>query len=477
MDSRINWTNLTDFLYPTLERSKPGSGVGDQQDRESAEERTALARLGDDVERLEVIFHEMTEVLEREQARKHSVEARLTSIIGLMSIAATVVLSGLVALAAGTLQSASALFRWILALGSTYLVVQLVCALFAAIRGLSRKNYTENTLLGLIGAIDPAEDNSSRNVESGHAARACVLRRRIHQLTAQTKEQRVNTDAKVSEMAVAHRAVQNFLVGLLILAVLTALVSVATEPSAGDPVTEPANVVVADGITDEPNEGGWSQPPTNMSALGVSIFVSILGMVLFIAGGVLLLTGMKPQGAVMVAVGLTTTVLGGHRSVLQLESIVRQLRVEFALQLPAAQGSRVELTQIATIGPFPDADHTLKGDGVLRCLEEVLTPDYAAAANGWLIVGYVDKRPLSAQRATLYGSNQALAMSRAVWVRDHVLTRIRGFDVNSAVTSVGGARRVGQELSTTDLEADRTVEIYALRPQVSRAVQALRCGG
>ncbi len=116
-----------------------------QLGEQAREDQNAVEQLGSDEELLAQYAVEVDKMLDSEQSRKESVEARLTSIVGLTSIAATIVLSGLIALAVGPQPVAPLLVTCIVTFGILYLVFQLVDALFSAVGGLSRAGYLAGT--------------------------------------------------------------------------------------------------------------------------------------------------------------------------------------------------------------------------------------------------------------------------------------------------------------------------------------------
>ncbi len=148
---------------------------------------------------------ECLRLLDEESDRRQSVEARLTSVMGLLSIAGTVLFSGIIAQATGAIHSQSAVFRWGMALGALYLTLQLCSAILAAVRGLSRKSFSVATGSGVL----PLKDEG----------RTEYFRRRILWCLQTLVSHRPQNDDKVTEMAKAHCALTNFLVGLLLVAV------------------------------------------------------------------------------------------------------------------------------------------------------------------------------------------------------------------------------------------------------------------
>jgi len=466
MKSRLSCTDFTDVVFPRLD--------GTARAREVKEKRRwrALARLdersvdqlGSNEERLQQYKVEIEKLLEREQSRKQSVEGRLTSIIGLTSIAATIVLSGLVSLAAGALPAPPGPAAWIFAGGSLYLVLQLFAALFAAVTGLSRAVYLGDTASDIFGAQKSAP--------------AVRLRGEIARKLSQVRDYRRNGDAKVDHMAVAHRAIKNFLVGLLLLAFAAALVAVTRDTTTASKTDDRAPVSSAPSAAQPPRKGASDVPlrysPAEPVAGGLMLplLMTAGGLALLVAGAIFVGAG-KPVrkiglGAALLASGSTLSLLGGSKFEVQLgkfDKLIGDLQIRLFERAPSPPPPRVALLRVATIGPFPDGDHVLQRESVLRCLRDRLTSDFTSTIGGWQIVGRVDKRQLKADRALLYGSNQALAMSRANWVRDQVLTQIPGFDATASVVSVGGAGRVGANVGATELQSDRTVDIYVLVAQ------------
>lgn len=465
MKARLNCTDLTDFVYPRLAGSARARDIrANRRWRALAkDDERAVSQLKSEPERLEQYSAEVDKLLEREQSRKQSVDARLTSIVGLMSIAATIVLSGLVALAAGTLPVTPGPARWIFAIGSLYLVLQLFVALFAAISGLSRTTLLEDTAADLFA--------------SARSADGVRWRAQISRKLSKLRDRRRNADAKVDHMAVAHRAIKNFLVAMMLVAIAAAWVAVTWEPTTVAKQTE------AGRIQPSPAQSINSVSPGPGGAFAESVAGGTLlplattagGLALLAAGLVLLFAGRPVRnvalGAVLVTGGTMLSLLGGTKFELQLgkfDKLIGELQIRLfergpvPTPTPGPPQTRVALARIATVGPFPDADHVLAADRVLRCLRDALGLDLTSRIGGWQIVGRVDKRPLRIEKAALYGSNQALAMSRAVWVRDRVLAQVPGFDVGSSVVSVGGAGQVGPRVGATELQSDRAVDIYVL---------------
>jgi len=156
---------------------------------------------------------ECTSLLEREDSRREGVEARLTSILGLFTIAGTIVFSGIVAQAVGTLRAPTSLLRWSLALGTFYLALQICCALRAAVSGLGRRGYDAPTARNYFMAPD-----ESLAFHSREQITTCLRILANHQ-------QRNNE--KVSQMAAAQRAMWNFIIALILFAAIGTAAAIA----------------------------------------------------------------------------------------------------------------------------------------------------------------------------------------------------------------------------------------------------------
>ena len=77
-------------------------------------------------------------LLKEDGDRLKSVEGRLGGLLGLTSLTATLLFSGLLAIANGTLGDASRMVRVVAAGAILYLSCQIVCSTLASVRGLSR---------------------------------------------------------------------------------------------------------------------------------------------------------------------------------------------------------------------------------------------------------------------------------------------------------------------------------------------------
>jgi hypothetical protein len=178
-----------------------------RQARQRAECEKRVAALPDEETALVWYLGESSKLLEAEDARQQSVQARLTTIVGLSSIAATIVFGSILAQASGTMHIQQTWLRWTMALGTLYLALQLCRAIFAAIGGLERRSYSWT------------EPPSIFPLSTGEA-RFAYLRRRIRECSHLLTENHCVNNEKVTQMAIAHRALRNFLWFLLFVALI-----------------------------------------------------------------------------------------------------------------------------------------------------------------------------------------------------------------------------------------------------------------
>jgi hypothetical protein len=89
----IKLSDLIDWIYPSLEKKKGQPESDDERAHETVESRVNNLSSGE--EALEKYLESAEKLIEKEQSRRASVDARLMSIFSLTSIAATVVLTAL----------------------------------------------------------------------------------------------------------------------------------------------------------------------------------------------------------------------------------------------------------------------------------------------------------------------------------------------------------------------------------------------
>lgn len=461
--NNIRLGDLIDCIFPMLEQESAKAKIKHKArlDAVRAEEESLVAGLPSNEAHLKEHLESVEKLVEKEQSRRTSVDARLMSIVGLTSIAATVVLTALFAMAAGTMPLPQGVSKWTLVLGCFYLAMQLFAALYAAVKGLSRASYSSETAVDLLPPPQLTRSN--------------FLRRCISNKFDLLKQHQDVNNEKVSQMAVSHRAVLNFLVALVILAGAASLMALNREPpkEAGICSAALTNLCAADDksapIAYPPiRQIGPMDDGFKSNELILPYITLTIGIILTIVGLCLVWSNTRrPIVAAVTISGLLLSLLGGSKLEfvgLKFDKLIGKLELRIS-EPPAASPRKIVLTKIVTVEPFPPGEHKFNQDAVLSCMREALKPYSDLQISGWQIIGRVDKRPLRAGSAAIYGSNQALAMARAVWVRDNVLSRLKLFNSGAAVVSVGGARNIGAKVGDPDLQLDRAVDVYVLLDQ------------
>ncbi len=156
--------------------------------------------------------------LDDEQGRQQSIDARLTTITGMSSIAATVVFGTLLT----SIPQSHSVLSWLLLAALAYLILQLVCAMLAAVRGLERRSYMIMASADLLPAAGESKEVHQR--------------RQVGQLLSILAQNRDTNDDKLTNLAVAHCALKNFVAGLVVFAILAVVHHVA-EPRTDELVT------------------------------------------------------------------------------------------------------------------------------------------------------------------------------------------------------------------------------------------------
>lgn len=203
--ARILGTSLFDLIVP-WDRIPSPTELEQVNNRRRDEKSLVSERVQIANERpLEQMVTDLESLLEQESDRRSSIDARLSTIVGLASIAATIAMGVIVAQAGGTLKIQSPRTKWTLSALSLYLILQLCTAIYWAIRGQSRRSYKSATVSDAVPESLP--DPIDR------------LRHRVLGLVDRLQFNQEVVNEKVTAMAVAHRAAINFAVGLFILSV------------------------------------------------------------------------------------------------------------------------------------------------------------------------------------------------------------------------------------------------------------------
>jgi hypothetical protein len=214
------WWLLRDRVYPGLQPLSKEAADRElalaQEEQEKCDAQ--IKTLPDDDNLLTQYLSGCARLLDEAEDTRRSVEARLTSTIGLSSIAGTIVFGAILALATRTLHVDSFPLRLLITIGALYLVLQIFGAILASLCGLERRGY--------IAA------RASDVLPSSHEARPVCLRHQIALYTRRLGDERSNNRAKVDQMALAQRAMRNFIGGLTLLAVIgTGFALTARNPS------------------------------------------------------------------------------------------------------------------------------------------------------------------------------------------------------------------------------------------------------
>lgn len=201
---------FTDFILPWAEPVDPLS-----------EENKLLKQLGQD-EALAAKFeggggttaHDAMEfcrgLLVAEENRRASVEARLGGIVGFGSVAAALAMGLLAIWSRSDLSDRSGSTTWA-TYGAMYSTAQLLFALGWAVRGLSRVTSSARRIADVL----PKTDESA----------VTYARRRMTTYVQDAAEQQRIVDWKVTCMAVAQRALLNFIFGLVVVTIATGFAS------------------------------------------------------------------------------------------------------------------------------------------------------------------------------------------------------------------------------------------------------------
>jgi hypothetical protein len=219
----MNWHNvrwlIQDLIFPSDETLSEEQ-IREHLTRRSTEAEELLA--GDQV--LTGCVDECGKLLEAEDSRRQSVDGRLATIVGLASIAGTILFGGIWAGATGALHSDNRAIIGALAGGGFYLALQIGRAVLAAVEGLSRRNY---------GALEPSDVLQHQGEDQSSFAR-----RRARKCLDLLADHQLRNNEKVTKMAVAHRALQNFMVALMVLSFVGGRFAVTTRARGQDELIE-----------------------------------------------------------------------------------------------------------------------------------------------------------------------------------------------------------------------------------------------
>lgn len=207
---------LTDCIWPSLEALTQVQEEDEKQKREQALESDRRLIDAWKVQTPEACTgseEALSGLLETEQERGRSVEGRLTSLVGLTSVGAAITFGILASqFNRGFELPQNLASRATLAI-SLYVVLQVTCALLAAVRGLERRAQLALGVADVVGK--PKETDTA------------LTQRRLHAYVDWLHDLRGINSCRVEHMAVAHRALKNFAAGIFILAVVLSAQSIS----------------------------------------------------------------------------------------------------------------------------------------------------------------------------------------------------------------------------------------------------------
>lgn len=211
---KIIWW-LIDCIFPTAEPLSPQDkrAIDDRRSEAQTDWENRVAALQADEASLPRYLDLCKAALDDERHRHESINSRLTTIIGFSSIAATIAFGTILT---GLPQKLGVL-SWLIFLLLGYLTLQLGSAIRAGICGLDRRGYDAFPLTDLL--------------PTGGEAQTFYVRRQIQQYHAIFVQHQDQNNAKLTQMAVAYRAIKNFVVGLLVFAILAGTYRFVTPPS------------------------------------------------------------------------------------------------------------------------------------------------------------------------------------------------------------------------------------------------------
>jgi hypothetical protein len=204
--TRILGTSAFDFILPWWMPLTAAEMDAEKVKRQEQIDQATKRITSKNKDELKTVLGDLDVLTDADDERRKSVDTRLSTIVGLTSIAATLVTGLIVAQAAGTLSLSNTWSRGLIALLALYLVIQLCDAIGWAIKGQSRAKYREDSIDSVIRDTICSEEN--------------WLRKRIVEKVEQMLDNKAQIDTKVTMMAVAHRATANFVGGLIVLSLV-----------------------------------------------------------------------------------------------------------------------------------------------------------------------------------------------------------------------------------------------------------------
>jgi hypothetical protein len=207
-----------DWVWPSV--GSPGRYESDHESAAHRTERDAVllsVRSAKDPEAKKAATEALKWLLERAETRVESVEDRLRTLMALAAVAAAITFgTGLSKTAA---DAGDSLARTVLAVAAAYSVLQLLCAFRAALRGLERMSILEPSPADLLLREGEADSNRyDRLAELWFDIMDSVREAGNH---------------KVEQMAVAHRALRNFVLAVFVASIALVIGQLGWTPPYG----------------------------------------------------------------------------------------------------------------------------------------------------------------------------------------------------------------------------------------------------
>jgi hypothetical protein len=192
-----------------------------EQDKAKSENRAEqkqewqvrVAALPGDEAKLGEYFGVCQTALDNERDRQQSVDARLTTTIGLSSIAGIIIFGTVL----NNIPFEPLVLSWLMSSALGYLVLQLISAMYAGVRGLERRAYDR---MSFTDFLPESKESKIR-----------YRRRLIEQAFDVLVQNQDQNNEKVTQMAVAHCAFKNFIGGLVVFAILAGVHHAFDAPS------------------------------------------------------------------------------------------------------------------------------------------------------------------------------------------------------------------------------------------------------
>lgn len=186
---------IRDSLWPRLDRT-PGN-TARERDKPKPEVNVYA-----DIRLVREAYARLSVDLEAEAERRRAVENKLLAIGSVAPLAVTIVVAAVSFLSSGRLRDLVPASVIVVSVLAFYVASQFLCAMLAAIRGLSAKSYSVPSISEI---MPDGADNLS-----------VYLRKACNELARTIEQHRETTNANVSQLSVAHRAMRNAVSGLLV---------------------------------------------------------------------------------------------------------------------------------------------------------------------------------------------------------------------------------------------------------------------